>query len=60
MLMVHNKNPREFPDIKGKENDQVRIFIYLFTRRCRPGYLFSTLSRSRYLFAKKLPILHIK
>ena len=36
-----------------RQNLEARIFIYLFTRRCRPGYLFSTLSRSRYLFAKK-------
>jgi hypothetical protein len=21
-MMGHNRNPREFPDIKGKENDQ--------------------------------------
>ena len=27
--------------------------IYLVTKRCRPGHLFSTSSRSRYLFAKK-------
>ena len=35
-----------------QQNLAASIFIYLFTRRWRPAYLFPNFSRLRYLFTK--------